>query len=228
MSSTVSISSGTLRGALVNGVHSFRGIPFAAPVGGANRFLRPQPVQPWEGERDATVDGLIQPQVPMPPPFGGPLPPAGDDSLNLNVWTPDPGASGLPVLVWIHGGAFNAGSGIEPVYDGTSFARNGVVCVTLNYRLGAQGFLHLADHFPQFPDSGNLGVLDQVAALQWVQANIAAFGGDPQRVTKKRRRGPSRSLKERLPPRRLTGTIRGLSSSKRRWRRRWGWRRWEL
>ena len=183
MSSTVSISSGTLRGALVNGVHSFRGIPFAAPVGGANRFLRPQPVQPWEGERDATVDGLIQPQVPMPPPFGGPLPPAGDDSLNLNVWTPDPGASGLPVLVWIHGGAFNAGSGIEPVYDGTSFARNGVVCVTLNYRLGAQGFLHLADHFPQFPDSGNLGVLDQVAALQWVQANIAAFGGDPQRVT---------------------------------------------
>lgn len=183
MSSTVSISSGTLRGSLVDGVHSFRGIPFAAPVGGANRFLRPQPVQPWEGERDATVDGLIQPQVPMPPPFGGPLPPAGDDSLNLNVWTPDPRASGLPVLVWLHGGAFNAGSGVEPTYDGTSFARNGVVCVTLNYRLGAQGFLHLADHFPQFPDSGNLGVLDQVAALQWVQANIAAFGGDPRRVT---------------------------------------------
>jgi para-nitrobenzyl esterase len=119
----------------------------------------------------------------MPPPFGGPLPPAGDDSLNLNVWTPDPAASGLPVLVWIHGGAFNAGSGIEPVYDGRSFARHGVVCVTINYRLGAQGFLHLADHFPQFPDSGNLGILDQVAALRWVQANIAAFGGDPGRVT---------------------------------------------
>ncbi|MGB8861300.1 MAG: carboxylesterase/lipase family protein, partial [Ilumatobacteraceae bacterium] len=183
MDSTVSLSSGALRGAVADGVHSFRGIPYAAPVGGANRFLRPQPVQPWDGERDATRDGLIQPQVPMPPPFGGELPPAGDDSLNLNVWTPDPSASGLPVLVWIHGGAFNAGSGIEPVYDGASFARNGVVCVTFNYRLGAQGFLHLAELFPQFPDSGNLGILDQVAALQWVRDNIAAFGGDPQRVT---------------------------------------------
>ena len=183
MDSIVSVSSGALRGVADNGVHSFRGIPYAAPVGGANRFLRPHPVQPWEGERDATADGLIQPQVPMPPPFGAELTPAGDDSLNLNVWTPDPSATGLPVLVWIHGGAFNAGSGIEPTYEGTSFARNGVVCVTINYRLGAQGFLHLADQFPQFPDSGNLGILDQVAALQWVQENIAAFGGDPQRVT---------------------------------------------
>jgi para-nitrobenzyl esterase len=179
----VSISTGRLQGAVEGGVHAFRGIPYAAPVGGANRFRRPQPVAPWEGERDATVNGLIQHQVPMPPPFGGPLPPAGDDSLNLNVWTPDPTASGLPVLVWIHGGAFNAGSGIEETYDGASFARHGVVCVTLNYRLGVQGFLHLADHFPDFPDSGNLGILDQVAALQWVQANIAAFGGDPGRVT---------------------------------------------
>jgi para-nitrobenzyl esterase len=183
MHSIVSVSSGALRGVVTDGVHSFRGIPYAAPVGGANRFLRPQPAQPWAGERDATVDGLIQPQVPMPPPFGAELPPAGDDSLNLNVWTPDPSANGLPVLVWIHGGAFNAGSGVEPTYEGASFARNGVVCVTINYRLGAQGFLHLAEHFPQFPDSGNLGILDQVAALQWVQENIAAFGGDARRVT---------------------------------------------
>ena len=183
MHSTVSISTGELLGSVDGGVHVFKGIPYAAPVGGANRFLRPQPPEPWAGVRDATAEGLIQPQVPMPPPFGGPLPPAGDDSLNLNVWTPDTSASGLPVLVWIHGGAFQAGSGIEPVYDGSAFARHGVVCVTLNYRLGAQGFLHLVDHFPQFPDSGNLGILDQVAALHWVQANIAAFGGDPRRVT---------------------------------------------
>jgi para-nitrobenzyl esterase len=183
VSDVVEIQSGRVKGSIVGGVHEFRGIPYAAPVGGANRFRRPQPVERWEGERDATTNGLIQPQVPMPPPFGGPLPAAGDDSLNLNVWTPDPSASGLPVLVWIHGGAFNAGSGIEDTYDGASFARNGVVCVTLNYRLGVQGFLHLADHFPDFADSGNLGILDQVAALQWIQANIAAFGGDPRRVT---------------------------------------------
>ena len=183
MDSIVSITAGALRGSVADGVHTFKGIPYAAPVGGANRFLRPQPVQPWEGDRDATADGLIQPQVPMPPPFGGELPPAGDDSLNLNVWTPDPSATGLPVLVWIHGGAFNAGSGVEPTYEGASFARNGVVCVTLNYRLGAQGFLHLADHFTEFPDSGNLGILDQIAALHWVQQNIAAFGGEPARVT---------------------------------------------
>ncbi|MFM7534268.1 MAG: carboxylesterase family protein, partial [Acidimicrobiales bacterium] len=132
MDSSVSISSGVVRGQVNGGVHSFRGIPYAAPVGGANRFRPAQPVAAWDGVRDATVDGLIQPQPPMPPPFGGPLPPAGDDSLNLNVWTPDPDATGLPVLVWIHGGAFVSGSGIEPNYDGTSFARNGVVCVTIN------------------------------------------------------------------------------------------------
>jgi para-nitrobenzyl esterase len=183
MGSTVAIDSGHVQGAEQDGVHAFRGIPYAAPVGGANRFRPPQPVAPWDGVRDATVNGLVQPQTPMPPPFGFDLPPAGDDSLNLNVWTPNPSVAGLPVLVWIHGGAFYAGSGIEPTYDGASFARNGVVCVTINYRLGAQGFLHLADHFPQFPDSGNLGILDQVAALRWVQANIAAFGGDPARVT---------------------------------------------
>ena len=176
MDSLVTIASGRVRGAVDDGVHTFRNIPYAAPVGGANRFRPPQPVVAWDDVRDATADGLIQPQPPMPPPFGGPLPPAGDDSLNLNVWTPDPAASGLPVLVWVHGGAFVSGSGIEPVYDGTAFARNGVVCVTINYRLGAQGFLHLADHFPELAESGTLGSQDQVAALRWVRDNIAAFG----------------------------------------------------
>jgi para-nitrobenzyl esterase len=115
--------------------------------------------------------------------LGTPQSPAGDDCLNLNVWTPDPGAAGLPVLVWIHGGAFYAGSGVDDVYDGSSFARDGIVCVTLNYRLGVQGFWHLGEHFDELADSGNIGMLDQIAALRWVQDNIAAFGGDPGQVT---------------------------------------------
>ena len=101
----------------------------------------------------------------------------GEDCLNLNVWTPDAGAGGLPVLVWIHGGSFMNGSGSVGAYDGTAFARDGVVCVTINYRLAAEGFLFLGDGI------ANLGLLDQLAALRWVQDNIAAFGGDPARVT---------------------------------------------
>src|SRR5262249_26254482 len=102
---------------------------------------------------------------------------AGEECLNLNVWTPDPSAVGLPVMVWIHGGAFMNGSGSVGAYDGSAFARDGVVCVTINYRLSAEGFLYLDDGI------ANLGLLDQVAALRWVQANISAFGGDPGRVT---------------------------------------------
>ncbi len=101
----------------------------------------------------------------------------GEDCLNLNVWTPDPGAAGLPVMVWIHGGAFVNGSGAVPTYDGTAFARDGVVLVTINYRLGAEGFLWLEDGV------NNRGLLDQLAALEWVHENIAAFGGDPGNVT---------------------------------------------
>ncbi len=179
----VSTKSGRIEGGSENGVHVFRGIPYAAPTGGANRYKAPQPAPAWDGVRDGTKNGLISFQPPLPPPFGQPLPPAGDDCLNLTVWTPDPGASKLPVFVWIHGGAFFGGSSIEPVYNGSSFAKNGVVCVTINYRLGAQGFWNLAELFPEFPDSGNLGLLDQIAALRWVQENIASFGGDPNRVT---------------------------------------------
>ncbi|HEY6294950.1 MAG TPA: carboxylesterase family protein, partial [Streptosporangiaceae bacterium] len=114
------------------------------------------------------------------PPYDGLLPEpviAGDDCLNLNVWTPDPGGSGLPVMVWIHGGAFVNGSAAVPDYAGDRFARDGVVCVTINYRLGCDGFLLLDDATP------NRGLLDQIAALEWVQENIAAFGGDPGQVT---------------------------------------------
>ena len=182
MNTQVNISTGALRGSIENGLHIFKGVPYAAPIDGPNRFRAPQPRESWSGVRDATQIGLISRQAPLPAPFGSPLPDAGADCLNLNVWSPDVNAS-LPVFVWIHGGAFYGGSGVEAVYDGASFARNGVVCVTINYRLGAQGFLHLADHFPEFSESGNAGILDQIAALTWVQQNIAAFGGDPSRVT---------------------------------------------
>jgi carboxylesterase type B len=110
---------------------------------------------------------------------GATRPPSADDCLNLNVWTPDPATSGLPVLVWIHGGSLKFGTGADVLYDGATFARDGVVCVTLNYRLQPAGFLWVGDR----PGSGAFGLLDQIAALEWVQENIAAFGGDPARVT---------------------------------------------
>ena len=124
--------------------------------------------------------GATAPRLGYPPPFDrlfvDPVI-AGDDYLNLNIWTPDPGASGLPVMIWIHGGAFLHGSGAMTLYDGSAFSRDGVVLVTVNYRLGAFGF-------GMFPDSpANVGLHDQLAALRWVQQNIAAFGGDASRVT---------------------------------------------
>lgn len=186
MATTVTIGSGTLQGADEEGVHAFKGIPYAAPPVGPRRHRPPQPPQPWDGTRNATDYGLVALQQSMPGIFGQlgtPQSPAGDDCLNLNVWTPDPGSAGLPVLVWIHGGAFYAGAGVDDVYNGAAFARDGVVCVTLNYRLGVQGYMHLGEHFSELAESGNLGMLDQIAALEWVQQNIAAFGGDPSRVT---------------------------------------------
>jgi para-nitrobenzyl esterase len=171
---------GRVRGHVTDGVAAFKGIPFAAPPYGANRFQPPRPPQPWDGVRDALEYGPVPPQPPYTPPFdellGGQGRP-GEDCLNLNVWTPDPGSGSLPVMVWIHGGAFMRGSGALPTYDGARFARDGVVCVTINYRLGADGFLYLEG------GTGNRGLLDQIAALEWVQENIRAFGGDPARVT---------------------------------------------
>lgn len=169
---------GAVRGSVIDGVNTFRGIPFAAPPFGANRLRPPQPVAPWSGVRDALTWGAKPPQLPYPPPWDVLIPergPLGDDCLNLNIWTPDPGAAGLPVMVWIPGGMFEAGSGAT--YDGSHFGRDGVVCVTINYRVGAEGFLYLPD------GDANLGLLDQIAALKWVRKNIAAFGGDPGDVT---------------------------------------------
>lgn len=180
MHSVVKTRSGEVRGRTADGVTSFLGVPYAAAPTGANRFRPPAPVRAWEGVRDALEHGPTAPAPGYPPPFDALLPVVhvpGEDWLNVNVWTPDPGAAGLPVMVWVHGGAFVNGSNSIPVYDGTAFARDGVVLVAVNYRLGAEGFLLLDDGTP------NLGLLDQVAALVWVRENIAAFGGDADNVT---------------------------------------------
>jgi para-nitrobenzyl esterase len=182
----VRLKDGAVRGQANDGVSAFLGIPYAAPPFGPNRMRPPQPVVPWAGERDATAYGPTVPKGDYPPQYALLFPEeviSGDECLNLNVWTPDPSAAGLPVLVWIHGGSFMNGSGSVGAYDGTAFARDGVVCVTINYRLAAEGFLFLDGDDGGDDGAANLGLLDQLAALLWVRDNIAAFGGDPARVT---------------------------------------------
>lgn len=177
---TVETSSGRVRGTVEQGVARYLGLPYAAPLDGAGWLLPASPPAPWAGERDASAFG---PTVPKPG-YQGPVAEIltaepdfpGAECLNLNVWAPE-GAERLPVFVWIHGGAFRNGSGRSGYYDGAAFARDGVVCVTINYRLGALGFLDTGDAHT------NLGLRDQIMALQWVRENIAAFGGDPSRVT---------------------------------------------
>ncbi len=179
----VHVTGGEISGSEVDGIARYLGIPYAAAPFGADRMRPPQPVTPWDGVRDVTEHGPTVPKGDYPPQYQVLLPELsipGDECLNLNVWTPV-GADALPVLVWIHGGSFMNGSGANAEYDGAAFARDGVVCVTINYRLGADGFLFTegdADH-----GLANLGLQDQVAALRWVRDNIAAFGGDPARVT---------------------------------------------
>lgn len=180
MNTVVKTSQGAVRGAMADGIAIFKGIPYAAPPFGQRRFQPPQPAEPWEGIRETLNYGPTVIKPPYFPPFDVLLPEPvieGQDCLNLNIWTPDPGNAGLPVMVWIHGGAFANGTGAISSYSGDRFARDGVVCVTINYRLGVDGFLFLGD------GNANLGLLDQIAALTWVQENIAAFGGDPGNVT---------------------------------------------
>lgn len=164
-------------------VHVFKGIPYAASPVGHLRFAPAIAPEPWTSVLDATSFGPMAPQIPgVLETMSGAVAPTVDESgcLTLNVWTPGCDDGRRPVLVWIHGGAFLTGSGSLPWYDGTRFAGNGdVVVVTINYRLGAFGFLHLDD----VPGSGSAGLSDQMAALRWVQDNITGFGGDPGRVT---------------------------------------------
>jgi len=166
----------------------FRGVPFAAPPVGALRFQPPRPPQRWDGARDCTRPGPACPQV-LTGGTGGvmhvfdPTGPMDEDCLSLDVWTPGADDGARPVMVWVHGGGFRSGSGACPLYDGDAFVRDGIVLVTVNYRLHAFGFLYLDELFDGARGTGNLGLLDQVAALEWVRDNIAAFGGDPANVT---------------------------------------------
>ncbi|MET9255034.1 carboxylesterase family protein [Streptomyces sp. NPDC003717] len=173
---------GSVRGAYeADGVAAFRGIPYAAPPVGEHRFRPPVPPTPWTGVRDALAFGPTAPKPPYSDAFARYLSdPAvpGDECLNLNVWTPEPAPGArLPVLVWLHGGALTRGSSAVPVYDGRTFARDGVVFVSVNYRLGVEGY----GLFPDAP--ANAGLRDQIAALEWVRDAIHAFGGDPDQVT---------------------------------------------
>ena len=174
----VETTAGQVQGRVKNGIGDFRGIPYAAPPVGDLRFRPPQPVEPWTGVRDATAFGpmAMQNQGAMEAMFGAPPRAMSEDCLTLNIWTPACDDARRPVMVWIHGGAFLLRHGATPWYDGRSFARDDVVLVTINYRLGAFGFLHV-------DGQGNNGILDQVAALEWVRDNITAFGGDPGNVT---------------------------------------------
>jgi para-nitrobenzyl esterase len=169
-------------------VRVYKGIPFAAPPVGKLRWQPPQPVAAWQGVRECQEFGSTCPQQPYPAGsvYAQPPQPQSEDCLYLNIWTPAENAGAkLPVMVWIHGGALTRGSGSLGVYDGEALARRGVVLVTINYRLGPFGYLaHPAlSRESSHGSSGNYGVLDQIAALQWVSRNIAAFGGDPGRVT---------------------------------------------
>ncbi|MFB9430642.1 carboxylesterase/lipase family protein [Streptoalloteichus tenebrarius] len=168
---------GRLRGRWISDdIHVVLGVPYAAAPFGDNRFRPPRPAPRWSGVRDATSFGPIAPQSAELP--GAPVwRPRDEDVLTLNVWSPRPAGRALPVLFWIHGGAYTFGSSAQPDYDAAALAASGLVVVTSNHRLGFEGF----GHVPGLPD--NRGLLDQVAALRWVRDNIAVFGGDPDNVT---------------------------------------------
>jgi para-nitrobenzyl esterase len=176
MAEIVATTGGKVRGA----GGAFLGIPYAAAPAGPGLFGPPVPHGGWDGVRDAVQFGATAPKPGYAPVYRTLLADPfveGAEFLNLNVWTPDPGGGGLPVMVWLHGGAFSNGSSAVPAYHGHAFARDGVVLVSVNYRLGAAGFAVLSG------GTANLGLRDQLTALAWVQENIAAFGGDPANVT---------------------------------------------
>jgi len=185
----VATKSGKLEGSFDDGLYVFKGVPFAEPPVGKLRWLPPQPVKKWSGVRPARKYGAMAPQnampIPMPnaPAFG--TTDQDEDCLTLNIWTPGLDDARRPVLFWIHGGAFIIGSGCESFLDfGTLPRRGDIVLVSINYRLGAFGFLNLKEVTGgKIPSTGSEGLLDQVTALDWVVENIAAFGGDPANIT---------------------------------------------
>ena len=184
MQSLATTSAGRLRGGTAGGIHVFKGIPFAQPPVGALRWRPPQPATPWAGVRDALAFGPCAVQSTIAGDVGELIGIAthetSEDCLYLNVWTPGLDSAKRPVLVWIHGGGNTVGAGSQPRVNGEHLARAGdVVVVTVNYRLGALGFLYA----PEIDAGGNQALLDQVAALRWVRREIAAFGGDPGNVT---------------------------------------------
>lgn len=182
----VRVAQGILVGRTVGDIESFKGVPFAAPPVGPLRWRPPQPPEGWTGDRDAGAAGSVCIQAPANgDPGVGPGSPS-EDCLTLNVWAPADRSAALPVMVWIHGGGYNNGSGTADLYDGSNLARRDVVVVTINYRLGRLGFFDhpaLAAERTADAPAGNYGVMDQIAALEWVRDNIDDFGGDPDRVT---------------------------------------------
>jgi para-nitrobenzyl esterase len=183
---TVLVDTGMIKGAAGDGVIAFKGIPYATPPIGDLRWEPPQPVAKWTGIRPATEYAHDCMQLPFPSDAAPLGTPPSEDCLYLNVWTPFPrSASSMPVMVWIYGGGFVNGGSSPAVYDGSQFARDGIVFVSFNYRLGRFGFFAhpaLTKENPNGP-LGNYGYMDQLAALRWIQRNIAAFGGDPNNVT---------------------------------------------
>ncbi|MGP3782832.1 carboxylesterase/lipase family protein [Paenibacillus sp. 1A_MP2] len=176
---------GTVQGELLHGASVWKGIPYAKPPVGELRFQAPVPPETWDGVREAKQFGPenIQPRNPQTEGISGQPPVESEDSLYLNIWAPEQESKDpLPAMVWIHGGSFVSGAGSQPMYDGTQLVLRGdVIVVTINYRLGPLGFLHMAPLGEGF--ASNVGLLDQIAALQWVQDNIEAFGGDLRNIT---------------------------------------------
>lgn len=188
----VETAHGRIRGYVRNGISTFKNIPYGADTSGANRFMPPQKPAPWTDIRPCLHHGWVSPQAPRGGwrnneeswLFSWDDGIQNEDCLNLNIWTSATDNGKRPVMVWLHGGGFSAGSATElPSYDGESLARRGVVLVSVTHRLNVFGFLNLASCGDKYALSGNVGMLDIVAALEWVRDNIANFGGDPSRVT---------------------------------------------